>query len=362
MKPFNVLVFSPQPVNGSVAAPRLSKFLQELERRGVIKLKWLNWFAKGVPFSDIFMADMLVFQREFCQKEFAVESIIRDAHKFGKPVVYEIDDLLTNVTTGLVKRAQNFYRDITPGIKFMLNASDFVTTSTEALKKELDTLGAKGKTFVVPNFVDLSIWGGVPPPAPYIPNGPFVLGYVGTPSHNGDLDMIRPALVSLLNKYGPEKLIFRSWGCMPDSFKFIPSAKLVRGMVPDTAEHARQIREARIDLALAPLEKCAFNLSKSDIKFLEYGACYTPAVYSNYGPYQAIQHQVTGWRAENISEWIEAIETLMNNHSARQAIGFAAHDFVLKNRSFEAAVVQFQALYQYFYTEGRRKHGLGVPA
>lgn len=356
MNPINVVVFSPQHPHGSVAAPRLSKFLDALEKRGQIKVQWITWNAKGVSFSEVFMADILVFQREFCQKGFGIEAIVQDAKRLGKVLVYEIDDLLTDMgQSGLMKRAKKFYNNITPEIKWLIKQVDFVTTSTETLKAELERLGGAGKTYLVPNFVDMSIWGGAVSPAPYVENGPFVLGYVGTPSHAGDLNMIRSSIAEVMKRHGPERVIFKGWGCMPVDFKFIPGTQLVRGMVHDTRQHAKEIREARIDLALAPLKDCPFNQSKSDIKFLEYSACYTPAIFSDVGPYHNgdIKHEFTGWIIPNThTAWVNAIEELMIAHELRNIIRHAAHDHVIKNRSFEPIVDQVSALYQFFYEQG----------
>ena len=76
-------------------------------------------------------------------------------------------------------------------------------------------------------------------------------------------------------------------------------------------EYPRRLAGLDLDLALAPLEDNRFNVCKSNLRLLEYGACGFPVVCSDIDPYRGVL-PVT--RVRNRAEdWLEAIRAHLPN-------------------------------------------------
>lgn len=354
-----VAVFSHEPPNCAVALLRLAGTICHLEQQGRMQLQWSAARDPQLDIEKLLGSDAFIMHREFCDRRIGSQAIAA-ARALGKPIVFELDDLLVDVPK--TNPNHKYCAEITPDVLAMLREADFVTVTTEPLRRYLEEaeVQAKGKTFVLPNFINLDIWGGAkPPPAP--PEDPFVIGWFGTATHDEDLAIIKPAIAQLATKYHG-KLIFKFWGYLPDDLKGIPGVHLVRGSQPDLRLHARDVVNSRIDLALAPLLDHPFNHAKSDLKWLEYSICYIPAIYSTISPYtRSVEHGRTGWLVDNKPElWFEAIERFMHDHQLRRSIAIQAHDKVLQKRSVHVGAEQWDALYRSFHVSGPKRTTAGA--
>lgn len=346
-------VFSHEPPNCAVALLRLAGTIRHLEQQNRMELQWATARDTQIDIEKLLDSDVFVIHREFCDHRIGPPAMAA-ARAMGKPIVFELDDLLINIPK--TNPNHKYCAEITPDVLAMLRDADFVTVTTEPLRRYLEEAEgrAKGKTFILPNFINLDIWGGAKPP-PEKPEDPFVIGWFGTATHDEDLAIIKPAITALAAKYRG-KVVFKFWGYLPEDLKGIPGVQLIRGSQPDLRLHARDVVNSRIDLALAPLLDHPFNHAKSDLKWLEYSICYIPAIYSTISPYTgSIEHGRTGWLVDNKPElWVEAIERFMHDHDLRRSIAIQAHDEVLQKRSVTVGAEQWDALYRSFHVSGRK--------
>ncbi len=344
-------VFSHEPPNCAVALLRLGGIIRYLERQKRLRLAWCTARDPQVDVEKLLDSDVFVLHREFA--DYAIRcNAVAAARALGKPIVFELDDLLINVPES--NPNHRYCTSIRSNVLSMLCEADFVTVTTEPLRRYLEEAEpmAKGKTYVLPNYINLDIWDGAKPPPPESPK-PFVIGWFGTATHDEDLAIIKPAIVELARKYR-DRLIFKFWGYLPKDLEGIPGVQLVRGSQPDLRLHARDVVNSRIDLALAPLMDHPFNHAKSDLKWLEYSICYIPAIYSTLSPYTAsVKHGETGWLADNRPElWVEAIESLMRDDDLRRKIAVQAHNEVRHTRCVQTGAELWDALYRSFYVSG----------
>jgi GT2 family glycosyltransferase/Tfp pilus assembly protein PilF len=346
-------VFSHEPPNCAVALLRLAGTIRHLEQRSRMQLNWCTARDPQMNHEKMLDCDVFILHREFCDHRFSTH-VVSAARELGKPIVFELDDLLINVPR--TNPNHKYCAEITPHVLDMLREADYITVTTEPLKGYLEEaeVQAKGKIHVLPNFVNLDIWGGAKPP-PEKPEEPFVIGWFGTATHDEDLAIIKPAIVHLAQKYAG-KLVFKFWGYLPKDLEGIPGVKLMRGSQPDLRLHARDVVNSRIDLAIAPLLDHPFNHAKSDLKWLEYSICYIPGIYSTISPYtRSVEHGRTGWLVDNQPElWIEAIEKLMHDHELRRSLAIRSHDEVRQKRSVEVGAEQWDAMYRSFVVGGPR--------
>ncbi len=344
-------VFSHEPPNCAVALLRLAGTIRYLEQQNRMKLQWTTARDPQIDIEKVLGCDIFTLHREFCDHHFSPQ-IVATARELGKPIVFELDDLLINVPK--TNPNHKYCASITPDVLAMLREADFITVTTEPLRRYLEEAEsqAKGKVFVLPNFINLDIWDGAKPP-PEKPEDPFVVGWFGTATHDEDLAIIKPAIVEIARKYAG-KVVFKFWGYLPEDLKDIPGVKLMRGSQPDLRLHARDVVNSRIDLAIAPLLDHPFNHAKSDLKWLEYSICYIPGIYSTISPYTlAVEHGRTGWLVDNKPElWLEAMERFINDHELRRTIAIQAHDEVRQKRCVNTGAEQWDTLYHSFYVSG----------
>lgn len=86
------------------------------------------------------------------------------------------------------------------------------------------------------------------------------------------------------------------------------------------------------DIGLAPLQDNDFNLSKSQIKWLQYSSLSVPTIASNVGPYQEIEDGVTGLKVKakgsQHDRWVKALEKLIFDKEYRIQLGKNAYKYV----------------------------------
>ena len=82
---------------------------------------------------------------------------------------------------------------------------------------------------------------------------------------------------------------------------------------------------AECDIGLAPLPDNLFTRGKCGFNILQYAAARLPSVASPVGiNAEYVKHGSTGFLAENLSQWIGGITTLVNNPDLRKKTGLAA--------------------------------------
>lgn len=160
-----------------------------------------------------------------------------------------------------------------------------------------------------------------------------VIGYAsGTATHGKDLEMIRPALLAVLDRC-PQAVLWLM-GAVPAGLDWGPFAGRVK-IFPLVAWRQLPERLAQLDINLAPLRTDnPFNQAKSEIKFMEAALVGVPTVAS---PTQAFAHAISpginGMLADAPAAWQACIEHLVCDPAARRAMGEAACRDVLAGYS-----------------------------
>jgi hypothetical protein len=133
-------------------------------------------------------------------------------------------------------------------------------------------------------------------------------------------------------RYG-DRVQFEFVGWMPDGLERAPNAVLTPH-IDGYERYAAYAASRRWDIGLAPIAGTRFDSFKTDIKYREYGAMRTPAVYGAGPPYDdAIVDGVTGVLAAPRAEaWIDALSSLIDDPSRRARIASAAYDDVTRTR------------------------------
>jgi len=327
-----VTVFSLEARDYACARLRLVAPLTALSDE--IELCW--WNDGNNPADSLEHADLIVIQRGFPRQE--TEQILDALFALGKPVLYDLDDLLIDLPDTNPHWAE--YQACRPFIVSCLERATAVSVSTGELAKALKAYNRN--IHLLPNLIDDGLFRG----RDRKPGGPVVIGYSGTPTHTTDLEFISSALERIAVKYG-DQVAFRFLGCATDRLAALPGFSSLPFDL-DYRSYARKLGEAGIDIAVVPLADTPFNRCKSNIKWLEFSACGIPGVYSNLPPYSgSIRDGETGILAgEKSDAWFDAIDRLISDETLRRDMAARAFSEITNRSTIAAGVGRYLESYR----------------
>lgn len=239
----------------------------------------------------------------------------------GFKVVVDIDDNIWNTPIGNAtftdgKLQAHKIVSLTESVK----SADYVTVSTEPLKELIAPLNEN--VTVIPNFITPSEWN-----FERKKNEKTRIGWVWSPTHFPDIQIIQKSLEKIIKKYPVEIVIF---GTEKNIFPF--ETTNIKGV--KYTDYPKTFMEEGIDISIAPLADNDFNKSKSNIKWLESsmaGACF---VGSRVYPYsKSIKQGKTGLLCNKEPSWTKTLSTLIEHPLIREQIAKNAKEEVMKNYS-----------------------------
>lgn len=253
--------------------------------------------------------------------------IVKKAKSNGVRIVYDIDDRLDSIPVD--NQAVSVYGDPSKQAEIldMIRTADLVTVSTEPLAEHIRAQGAK-EVRVLPNRLTANVI-----PRRHPPNKAFTkILWAGSPTHKRDLAIVAPALQALLKREAG-RVRFTCFGerlpeLLADCYEWIDLKDPV-----DFEFYHDAIATIGADFAIAPLERNAFNDSKSAIKALEYASSGYPMLLSPVGEYPVVVGD--GLPAELVADdqWAAAFDRMIaRTREERDAMGKACLKWVLENR------------------------------
>ena len=283
----------------------------------------------------------------------AVERFIKRAKMVGKPVIFDVDDLVFyEKFIGDIEAIRNCppqdYKLHLDGIRRSfrtLSLCHAALVSTEPLQDRIKELFPRTPVYVNRNAVSDEMVRQADFALEHVPkidDGSIRIIYMsGTMTHNKDFAQCIPALEKLLQAYPQVRLMIVGLLTVPDRLnrwadrlEIIP---LLRWQ--DLPKLMR-----RADINLAPLEpENAFANCKSELKYFEAGLLELPTVASQVPAFQsAIVPGENGFLCISEQDWFDSMERLVLSPELRRLIGSRARRHVLnryttRNRASELA-------------------------
>ncbi len=273
-----------------------------------------------------------------------VERLFTEAKKLGKEIIFEMDDLVYDPQyiqqTAYYQKMNALERKLYEkgvGAEILNDPSVMVcTTTTSFLADKLRALGKE--VFVVPNKLskqDISWISEVTLNSQLSTLNSVSLGYFsGTASHDADFATITEALLSVMKERPAVHLVIAGPLVLDDAFEPFHN-RIIRLPFANRREHFGNI--ASIDINLAPLViGDPFCESKSELKFVEAGACGIPTIASATQTFrEAILDGTDGFVAMDTAEWEERLLRLIDDEQFRKDIGEAARKKVFEKYTTE---------------------------
>ena len=284
-------------------------------------------------------AELLVLHRVPCDP--FVEGIIDRVHARGGLVLADTDDLIFDPQAFQWIDSPDFsdpvraalYKEDIRRHRRTLEKCDVVLASTDFLAERVLALGKP--CFVHRNAFSLEL--GALSQAAFDERRPVagrvVIGYAsGTPTHNQDFALVRPALVKILERFPQVEL----WllGAVDGGSEWGGAGQRVR-RIPLVPWRELPGRLARLDINLAPLVMSnPFSQSKSEIKYMEAGLVGVPTIASPTRAFRhAIRHEENGLLAADEKGWAVHLAGLVADPHFRMILGDSARRHVLDDYS-----------------------------
>lgn len=259
-------------------------------------------------------ADVLILSREVHGPNLVAAANMR--RDYGTRIIYDVDDYLFDLPPWNPVAKWFANDNIRSNIEHFLTHCDAITVSTEPLRRAYAKYNEH--IYVLPN----SIWPRVP--SRVRNNRLPVVGWSGAVGHDMDFARAREALEEL-GRTG--EAFVKLFSC-----EDFPAGPTVYNTpyVPWKGYY-QTLAALDFDIGLVPLADHRFNLSKSNIRYLEYSMAGTPTIASAVGPFATtIEHDQTGILIEDDDDWLPWIRRLLKDPAHADRLAAAAREDVLE--------------------------------
>lgn len=303
----------------------------------------------GIPCRFVQMADpqarqiasqpwaIAIFHR--VSSGYEAQKILRGLRDAGTLILADFDDLIFDVSAFPYINSPDFadpvrvklYKENMMNIRQMLEQCEGSLASTEFLAGRIRQEGKPAWVHRNAFSLEMLAYSETARRAKRAKVGErVVIGYAsGTPTHNQDFALVKPALLEILKRYPQAELRLigplepgNDWGALAEQvsrYPLVPWRKL-----PDLL--------VDLDINIAPLRvENPFSQSKSEIKYMEAAMVEVPTVASPTEAFRlAMRSGETGILASDTGEWVDALSALINNPELRNTIARQAYEEVIK--------------------------------
>jgi tetratricopeptide (TPR) repeat protein len=183
-------------------------------------------------------------------------------------------------------------------------------------------------------------------PIPRIPGEELVIGWGGSLGHTEDIQEIVPVIQGICRKYPHVRFAF-----MGNREQY----EQVFGSVANDQFYYREPGDLSdyynfldgLDIGIAPLLDTAYNICRSDVKFIEYASRGVVPVVSDVDPYKKhTRHGVNAFLFESPESLGNVLEMLVKDKYLMQGVKENAYEYVKKERMEKARVTERISFYQ----------------
>jgi SAM-dependent methyltransferase/glycosyltransferase involved in cell wall biosynthesis len=291
------------------------------------------------------VADPWVFQLTYHDDILALFELLKQVHP-KKKLVTECDDWVFDVPPYNI--ASNPYKPNSEKEQIawdQFKLSDAIIVSTSFLKENLAEQFPGKPIYVVPNSIDFDRWDKAKSDGVMEPKkeGVVRIGYSGCANHSGDMEIVKPVLLALLEEFpNLEVIIAQDMGAFSDITH--PRFKVLKRWT-NIIDYPSMIKGWDLDIGIAPLRDNNFNRAKSNLRWLEYSAAKVPTVASKVRPFvESVTHRSDGLLCASKADWYECLKNLITDANARQTLAQNAYDTVKERFNMDKVAEQYRSI------------------
>jgi glycosyltransferase involved in cell wall biosynthesis len=269
--------------------------------------------------------------------------LIAAAKAGGTPIVAHTDDDLFEVPGVLGHDKKRFHNapERVASLAATFTAADLIYVPTRPLAERIAARGFSAPVVVPPIQICAEPEELTPPVAN--DSGSVTIGYMGSISHQHDLQDIVPAIERLLAT--PPSIRFETFGSIrmpinPDQF---PGQTRAHPPVKDYASFLVRLRDLRWDIGLAPLRPIDFNRFRTYTKWLEYSLGGICVVASDSIVYRDVMRDGAGYLV-NGDDWFNTLSRLVAEPETRRDCVRIAQERIRRELGSEPLAAQLLAL------------------
>ncbi len=216
---------------------------------------------------------------------------------------------------------------------YLLKNADHVITSSPFLNEDCLRINRKKKCTYISSSINTDLFL---PANSYKNDRKVTIGWTGTFSSKNYLDLLRNVFLELKKRCDFKLRVIGNFQYELDGIDL--------EVIQWTKE--KEVEDLQgIDIGVYPLVQSKWVLGKSGLKAIQYMAFGLPVVATNVGTTpRLITHLENGWLVKTDKEWIEALETLINDPGLRKRLGETARKSVLENYSMHRIKFQYLSI------------------
>ena len=294
-------------------------------------------------------ADVIILQQTISPEKISIAK--RASIEGKKLLVAELDDYFTvNSDNPFFERHKKL--NASHWLEVLAGVADIVTTTTDHLakriKEKLARHDVKKDIIVLPNYLDMEVWD-----MPILRNfsEEIRLIWAGSCTHRADMEFIAPVIKEICKKYPQVKFLYCGDVKLKPLFKDINS-EYVDGVKVEA--WPGKLHSLRADIGIVPLIDNEFNRCKSNLKYLEFGICGIPAVFSQTVYAKTVKDGETGFIAKYREEFFKKLSLLIENPYLREKIAMNAYLDVKTNYDIKNHVLKWLDTYFYYLAKKRQ--------
>ena len=294
-----------------------------------------------------------------------LESWLQLWRRAGGKLIFEIDDDLLDATALVQRRYSGDTSALAHRVQWLSTHADLITVSTEALAKKLRQYNRH--VAVLPNRLDADLWrlnstrDHSDGPYRRVQGNAIRIGYIGTLTHDSDMDLVTEAMRRIEDEYGNRVLIE-----VIGAFQHRTPTFGRRVALPSNNDYPNFVnwlhQRVHWDIGIISMADDDFNRSKSNLKFLEYAALDMAIVVSDVGSYRDIARD--GENAlvvpNRTDAWYEAVKRLIDDPELRKRLSMSARELVRSSYSIDSIVPTCLGVLTGSHSEPAKANGLAA--
>lgn len=241
-------------------------------------------------------------------------------------LVFETDDLLTDVDPSNRQAARFYDGEAVRRYRENMAVADVVTVTTDRLAEHAREINPSAAIHVLPNMVPAWLLDYERP----VTNDLVTIGWRGGKSHDRDFgELAAPLRRFLQHPDYRDRVEFHALGA-----DYTPRVASNHGRTRWTGWHESVedfLRAVDFDVAVIPLRQSTFNEAKSDLALVEMSALGIPAIVSDWpgSPYGALNGSArpVAHLARRTDAWTEHLRFLVDDAEYRVQLGKEAREW-----------------------------------
>ncbi|KWH43942.1 glycosyltransferase [Burkholderia stagnalis] len=264
---------------------------------------------------------------------------LRAIFSLKKPVIYETDDLLTDLPAAHPLAAPGGMARA--GLEYALLNAAAVIVSTPFLAGRYRL--SNPRVHVLPDCVDFDRFHQ---PVTARDDAYVTIGIAGAALRDENFALVDAALQAICARHPGKVRICFIGAHVPAGWASHPAATCAPAAA-DYRAYAQRLLERRWDIALLPLADTDYNAGKSTIRWQEYAAAGIATIVSDRPAYRcALDDGCDGLLVDDTAAaWLDAIERLIAQPALRRRIARTAQAKVRKHHALQQALPRYRDVY-----------------